>query len=122
MIEPFETDDPHDRRFALGLSGVLARFNAAGVVEASDAHAARRIQALAAERPEVAVVGTSDPARDDPLARDAIEAATGQPAPAADDDERIVATVADALRQRRDAIATSPPASGSRAPAPVARA
>ena len=30
MIEPFETDDPHDRRFALGLTGVLGRFNAAG--------------------------------------------------------------------------------------------
>ena len=49
MIEPFETEDPHDRRFALSLTGVLARFNAAGVVEASDAHAAHRIQALAAE-------------------------------------------------------------------------
>jgi hypothetical protein len=23
VIEPFETDDPHDRRFALGLGGVL---------------------------------------------------------------------------------------------------
>lgn len=49
MIEPFETDDPHDRRLALGVDGVLGRFNAAGVVEAADAHAARRIQALADE-------------------------------------------------------------------------
>lgn len=49
MIEPFETEDSHDRRFALGLSGVLGRFNASGVVEAADVHAARRIQALAAE-------------------------------------------------------------------------
>jgi exodeoxyribonuclease V alpha subunit len=49
MIEPFETDDPRDRRFALGLDGVLGRFNAAGVVEAADVHAARRIQALAGE-------------------------------------------------------------------------
>jgi exodeoxyribonuclease V alpha subunit len=49
VIEAFETDDPHDRRFALGLGGVLGRFNAAGVVEASDAHAARRIQALSGE-------------------------------------------------------------------------
>jgi exodeoxyribonuclease V alpha subunit len=49
VIEPFETEDPHDRRYALGLSGVLGRFNAAGVVEASDVHVARRIQALAAE-------------------------------------------------------------------------
>jgi exodeoxyribonuclease V alpha subunit len=52
VIEPFETDDPRDRRFALGLDGLLGRFNAAGVVEASDAHAARRIQALAAEPDE----------------------------------------------------------------------
>ncbi|MBO0845666.1 MAG: AAA family ATPase, partial [Nocardioides sp.] len=49
MIEPFETDDPHDRRFGLGLTGVLGRFNQAGVVEASDAHTARRIQTLAGE-------------------------------------------------------------------------
>ena len=49
MIEPFETDDPRDRRFALGMSGVLGRFNAAGVIEASDAHTARRIQTLAGE-------------------------------------------------------------------------
>ncbi len=47
MIEPFETDDPRDRRLALGLSGVLGRFNAAGVIEAADAHTARRIQSLA---------------------------------------------------------------------------
>ena len=49
MIEPFETDDPRDRRLALGVAGVLGRFNAAGVIEASDAHTARRIQSLAAE-------------------------------------------------------------------------
>jgi exodeoxyribonuclease V alpha subunit len=49
MIEPFETEDPHDRRFALSLTGLLGRFNAAGVVEASDAHAAHRIRVLAAE-------------------------------------------------------------------------
>jgi exodeoxyribonuclease V alpha subunit len=49
VIEPFETDDPRDRRYALGVSGLLGRFNAAGVVEASDVHAAHRIQALARE-------------------------------------------------------------------------
>jgi exodeoxyribonuclease V alpha subunit len=49
MIEPFETEDAHDRRYALGVTGELGRFNAAGVLEASDVHAARRIQALAAE-------------------------------------------------------------------------
>jgi exodeoxyribonuclease V alpha subunit len=49
LVEPFETDDPHDRRFALGTAGLLGRFNAAGVLEASDVHAATRIQALAEE-------------------------------------------------------------------------
>jgi exodeoxyribonuclease V alpha subunit len=49
VIEPFETDDPRDRRYALGLTGLLGRFNAGGVVEASDVHAAHRIQALADE-------------------------------------------------------------------------
>jgi exodeoxyribonuclease V alpha subunit len=49
MIEPFETDDPRDRRFAVGLTGLLGRFNAAGVIEAADAHTARRIQTLAGE-------------------------------------------------------------------------
>lgn len=49
MIEPFEIDDPHDRRLALGVSGVLGRFNAAGVLEAADVHTARRVQTLAGE-------------------------------------------------------------------------
>jgi exodeoxyribonuclease V alpha subunit len=46
VIEPFETEDPRDRRFALGSSGPLRTFNVAGVVEAADVHAARRIQTL----------------------------------------------------------------------------
>jgi exodeoxyribonuclease V alpha subunit len=49
MIEAFETDDPHDRRFALQAQGSLGAFNAAGVIEAPDVHTARRIQALAGE-------------------------------------------------------------------------
>ena len=49
MIEPFETDDPRDRRLALGMTGLLGHFNAAGVIEAADAHTARRVQVLAAE-------------------------------------------------------------------------
>jgi exodeoxyribonuclease V alpha subunit len=52
VIERWESDDPRDRRLALEAverGGLLGRFNAAGLVEASDVHAARRIQALAAE-------------------------------------------------------------------------
>ena len=49
MIEAFETEDPRDRRYALDATGVLGRFNRAGILEAADVHAARRIQALAGE-------------------------------------------------------------------------
>src|SRR4051812_1280374 len=49
MIEPFESDDPRDRRYALGVTGLLGSFNAAGVVESSDVHAAHRIRTLADE-------------------------------------------------------------------------
>jgi exodeoxyribonuclease V alpha subunit len=49
MIDPFETDDPRDRRYARQMAGVLGGFNAAGIVEAADVHTAHRIQALAAE-------------------------------------------------------------------------
>ncbi len=49
VVEPFETDDAADRRYALGMTGVLGRFNAAGVLEAADVHTAARIRALADE-------------------------------------------------------------------------
>src|SRR4051812_11980428 len=49
MIYPFQTDAPRAHRSARGVAGLLGRFNAAGVVEASDVHAAHRIQALADE-------------------------------------------------------------------------
>jgi exodeoxyribonuclease V alpha subunit len=59
MIELFETDDPRDRRHALGMPGLLGRFNAAGVIEAADAHAARRIQALADEPDDEAALAVA---------------------------------------------------------------
>ncbi len=49
LVDPFETDDPADRRFALGVDGLLGHFNTAGVLEASDVHAATRIRTLADE-------------------------------------------------------------------------
>ncbi|MCW2812879.1 MAG: recD [Nocardioides sp.] len=39
----------HDRRLAVGASGLLATFNAAGVLEASDVHVARRVGDLGGE-------------------------------------------------------------------------
>jgi exodeoxyribonuclease V alpha subunit len=55
-IEPFETDDPRDRRFALGVTGVLRDFNAGGVLEAADAHTAARIRVLAGETDDEVVL------------------------------------------------------------------
>ena len=46
--------DPHDRRRALGATGVLLTFNEAGVLEAADVHVARRLGRLAGdETPDV---------------------------------------------------------------------
>lgn len=46
MIERFESDDPHDARFAAGATGLLARFNRAGVLTAADVHVATRVAEL----------------------------------------------------------------------------
>ncbi|WGL52388.1 exodeoxyribonuclease V subunit alpha [Nocardioides sp. BP30] len=48
MIERWtdETTDPADARFARAASGVLARFNAAGILTAADVHVAARTAAL----------------------------------------------------------------------------
>ena len=40
MTEPFEVDDRHDRRLALGATGLLRDFNQAGVLDAADVHVA----------------------------------------------------------------------------------
>ncbi|WP_408897136.1 exodeoxyribonuclease V subunit alpha [Nocardioides sp. R1-1] len=49
MIEPWESDDPADARLARGAEGLLATFNAAGVLTAADVHVATRTAALAGE-------------------------------------------------------------------------
>lgn len=46
MIERFETDDPHDARFATAATGLLATFNRAGVLTAADVHVATRVGEL----------------------------------------------------------------------------
>ena len=51
---PFNTatalvDDPYDARLARGATGVLAAFNAAGVLEPADVHVAARIARLGGE-------------------------------------------------------------------------
>lgn len=52
MTEIFEPVGDHDRRLALGATGVLAVFNAAGVLEASDVHVASRVGDLGQEDDE----------------------------------------------------------------------
>ncbi|RJS45946.1 exodeoxyribonuclease V subunit alpha [Nocardioides cavernaquae] len=46
----WESDDPVDTRRALSASGLLATFNAAGVLEAADVHVARHACAIAGEQ------------------------------------------------------------------------
>ncbi|MBW0089494.1 exodeoxyribonuclease V subunit alpha [Pseudonocardia sp. KRD-184] len=41
--------DPHDARLVLGASGLLAQFNAAGVLDAADVHTAERVGRLGGE-------------------------------------------------------------------------
>lgn len=52
MTELFEPVDDHDWRLAAGATGLLATFNAAGVLTSSDVHVATRIGALGAESDE----------------------------------------------------------------------
>lgn len=52
MTELFEPVGDHDRRLALGASGLMADLNTAGVLEAGDVHVAARVGDLGAERDE----------------------------------------------------------------------
>ena len=52
MTEIFEPTTDYDRRLALGATGVLAAFNTAGVLEASDVHVAARVGDLGQETDE----------------------------------------------------------------------
>ncbi len=49
MIDLFEATSPHDPRVARGATGLLADFNAAGLVDAADVRVAERVAALAGE-------------------------------------------------------------------------
>lgn len=52
MTELFEPTTAHDPRLARGATGLLAAFNAAGVVDAADVHVAERVAALGEEPDE----------------------------------------------------------------------
>ncbi len=56
-------DDPHDARLALGATGLLADFNAAGVLEAADVHVARRLTSLAGDDDERVALAVAVAAR-----------------------------------------------------------
>lgn len=49
----------HDRRLALGATGLLAAFNVAGVLEASDVHVAARVGDLGDERDEAVLLAVA---------------------------------------------------------------
>ena len=52
MSEIFEPTSPYDPRLARGVEGLLAAFNAAGVIDAADVRVAERVAALAHEDDE----------------------------------------------------------------------
>ena len=52
MTELFEPESGHDRRLARTATGILARFNQAGVLEAGDVHVALRLGELVGEADE----------------------------------------------------------------------
>ncbi|CAI9401762.1 exodeoxyribonuclease V subunit alpha [Nocardioides sp. T2.26MG-1] len=52
MTELFEPTDEHDWRITAGATGLLAEFNAAGVLTSSDVHVATRLGALGGESDE----------------------------------------------------------------------
>jgi exodeoxyribonuclease V alpha subunit len=52
VIELWESEDPADARLALTATGLLAEFNAAGVLEAADVHVAARLTTLVGETDE----------------------------------------------------------------------
>ena len=59
MIERFETDDPHDARFASGATGLLHAFNRAGVLTAADVHVAARVGELTGTAADDARLGVA---------------------------------------------------------------
>lgn len=58
-LDVFEPTDARDRRLALGASGDLAAFNAAGVLTAADIHVARVLARAAREQDEAAVLAAA---------------------------------------------------------------
>ena len=59
MTELFEVLDPSDARIARGATGLLATFNAAGLLTAADVHAASRICSLAGERSDAVALAVA---------------------------------------------------------------
>ena len=59
MTEVFEPVDATDRDLALGATGVLGQFNAAGVLTAADIHVARALGTLAGERDDTVLLATA---------------------------------------------------------------
>ncbi|WP_435769112.1 exodeoxyribonuclease V subunit alpha [Nocardioides sp. SYSU DS0651] len=52
MTDLFDATSPHDPRIARGASGLLATFNAAGLIDAADVRVAERVAALGGESDE----------------------------------------------------------------------
>ncbi|RTL69841.1 MAG: exodeoxyribonuclease V subunit alpha [Pseudonocardiaceae bacterium] len=59
MTTPALRLDPHDPRFVRGAGGLLARFNAAGVLAAADVHVATRLGRLGGETDETVLLAAA---------------------------------------------------------------
>ncbi|USQ76138.1 exodeoxyribonuclease V subunit alpha [Ornithinimicrobium cryptoxanthini] len=59
ILETFEPIGEHDRRLALGATGVLAEFNQAGVITAADVHVASTLARVTHEKDADAVLATA---------------------------------------------------------------
>ncbi|MFN8195383.1 MAG: exodeoxyribonuclease V subunit alpha [Nocardioidaceae bacterium] len=59
MTELFAVDDAHDRRLVRSAAGLLATFNAVGVLEAADVHVASRLGAVVGETDDAVLLAVA---------------------------------------------------------------
>lgn len=86
---PVATVDPFDVRTAIGASGVLAEFNAAGVLSAADVHVAMLIGRLSGERDEAVLLAAALAVRAPRLAHVCVELDTIQGSATSDLEEAV---------------------------------
>ncbi|MDQ4089285.1 MAG: exodeoxyribonuclease V subunit alpha, partial [Actinomycetota bacterium] len=105
-------DEPFEVRLALGATGVLRTFNAAGVLSAADVHVAQRLGRLGGEDDEVVLLAAAFAARAPRLAHVCTDLATLPERVAVDTDLQIDVGALPWPDGWVDAVAASPLADG----------